>query len=568
MPTIAPYAKPYFPDDDGLPLVGGLLYTYETGTTTPKTAYKYYNGTAHTNPIVLDARGEPPDNSGIYLDSDIPYTFVLKDSDGNEIWSRDYITSKIGAEQIQGVGVIQVDTIADMKSLTGLANGALVQPAEYYSGDGFRPAVRRFIVDATPPTENGGTVIHDDAGAGYFALDVATECDIKEFGAKVDDATDDYTAIQACLDAADAEGFTPTHSNGIARIGTMLSVPALVKFKGQGTIRKAANIDMIELLNGSCLEGIKLRGTGSTYTGRGVVIGTNGDQDILNCDIVDMDGYCVEYESGVGDVGFRSTIRGGTIYRTTRTNPAIKYPDSETNGDRKVISVDSEGGWLCDFAGCATVLVENCNALNFQFNSASKKVCLQGNRIATTGLDLDVLGMNHSISGNIVAGVIDLNSGTNNSQIGPNWDAGVTDNSGSSTNRVYGQAANITPVWNASGTAPAIGNGSISGRAVREGMNLKIFITIVMGSTTTFGTGVYTFTLPSPYSSYTVKQAVGIARALDSGTNYRIGVVVTSAGTPTFSVYSDAGSGQWSPTVPFTWATNDTILMQIDCEIG
>lgn len=47
--------------DSGLPNAGGLIYTYEPGTTTPKTAYQDQSlSTAHTNPIELDANGRPP----------------------------------------------------------------------------------------------------------------------------------------------------------------------------------------------------------------------------------------------------------------------------------------------------------------------------------------------------------------------------------------------------------------------------------------------------------------------------------------------------------------------------
>ena len=50
-----------FFDNSGVPLAGGLLYSYEAGTTTPAPTYTTSAGTiAHTNPIVLDAAGRPP----------------------------------------------------------------------------------------------------------------------------------------------------------------------------------------------------------------------------------------------------------------------------------------------------------------------------------------------------------------------------------------------------------------------------------------------------------------------------------------------------------------------------
>lgn len=68
-----------FFDDNGAPLVGGLLYTYAAGTTTPLTTYTDSTGTvANTNPIVLDAAGRTPNE--IWIDGGLLYKFVLKDS--------------------------------------------------------------------------------------------------------------------------------------------------------------------------------------------------------------------------------------------------------------------------------------------------------------------------------------------------------------------------------------------------------------------------------------------------------------------------------------------------------
>ena len=48
----------YF-NNDGTVAAGGLLYTYVTGTSTPKATYHDVNGKEkHANPIVLDSKGE------------------------------------------------------------------------------------------------------------------------------------------------------------------------------------------------------------------------------------------------------------------------------------------------------------------------------------------------------------------------------------------------------------------------------------------------------------------------------------------------------------------------------
>lgn len=67
-------------DNNGNPLSGGKLYTYEAGTTTPLTTYTSSTGvTPHTNPIILDAAGRVP-NGEIWLDYFELYKFVVKTS--------------------------------------------------------------------------------------------------------------------------------------------------------------------------------------------------------------------------------------------------------------------------------------------------------------------------------------------------------------------------------------------------------------------------------------------------------------------------------------------------------
>jgi len=76
--------------DNGTPLVGGLLYTYLAGTTTPAATYTSSTGvTANANPIVLNAAGRPPNE--VWLTDGIRYKLVLKTSTGVQIWVMDNI---------------------------------------------------------------------------------------------------------------------------------------------------------------------------------------------------------------------------------------------------------------------------------------------------------------------------------------------------------------------------------------------------------------------------------------------------------------------------------------------
>ena len=92
------------------PLSGGLVYTYEAGTTTAKATYQE-DDTENTNPVVLDSTGR----AEIYGTGS--YKFVLKTSAGVTIWTLDNIKG-IGEYQtliqdVDGDTKIQTEESAD-----------------------------------------------------------------------------------------------------------------------------------------------------------------------------------------------------------------------------------------------------------------------------------------------------------------------------------------------------------------------------------------------------------------------------------------------------------------------
>ena len=59
MATLLPDGKQSYTTATGAPLVGGRLYTYDAGTSTPRPTYSDAAGLVpNTNPVILDARGE------------------------------------------------------------------------------------------------------------------------------------------------------------------------------------------------------------------------------------------------------------------------------------------------------------------------------------------------------------------------------------------------------------------------------------------------------------------------------------------------------------------------------
>jgi hypothetical protein len=98
-------------NSNGVPLVGGKLYSYAAGTTTPLTTYSNYElSAANTNPVILDSRGE----AFVYCSSLLK--LILKTSDDVVIWTVDNIHPKFifsSFSDADGDTKIEVEKIAD-----------------------------------------------------------------------------------------------------------------------------------------------------------------------------------------------------------------------------------------------------------------------------------------------------------------------------------------------------------------------------------------------------------------------------------------------------------------------
>lgn len=89
MASLSPTPKLQFFGTDGLPLVGGKLYTYAAGTTTPLATYTDYTGnTSNTNPVILDSNGQ----ANVWLPDTTGYKYILKDADDVTLYTVDYVS--------------------------------------------------------------------------------------------------------------------------------------------------------------------------------------------------------------------------------------------------------------------------------------------------------------------------------------------------------------------------------------------------------------------------------------------------------------------------------------------
>lgn len=121
-----------------------------------------------------------------------------------------------------------------------------------------------------------------------------------------------------------------------------------------------------------------------------------------------------------------------------------------------------------------------------------------------------------------------------------------------------------TPTFTAdSGTAPAIGNGTLTGAYTRVGRLIQAEIKIVVGSTTTMGSGgVLQFGLPVAASSSA--GATGTAYIDDTGTGWTIGFPTLRTSTQvdiSLAVPGTIGTTRVTNAAPMTWATGDSMVI-------
>lgn len=141
MAVLTPTPKTQFLTASGAPLVGGKVYTYIAGTTTPQATYTDSTGaTPNANPTILDSRGE----ANIWLGGST-YKIKLTDANDVEIWSVDNVSAPTAALSpvLSGNVTIDSNTPGPALKITQTGTGPVLRVQD--SSD---PDVTPFIIDA------------------------------------------------------------------------------------------------------------------------------------------------------------------------------------------------------------------------------------------------------------------------------------------------------------------------------------------------------------------------------------------------------------------------------------
>ena len=204
--TLSPLAGAgaQFFDNNGVPLAGGLIYTYAAGTSTPLATYTTISGNiANSNPIVLDSAGRTPQE--IWLTVGYGYKFILKDSSFAQIGSYDNIPNN------------SPSPFANDASSVAYEQGYQVTAGAFVVGKSYliTSVGNTNFVSIGAATNTVGvyfTATGAGSGTGTAQLSRTVQAkfqdsiSVKDFGAVGDGTTDDTNAILAAIAGMPSNG--------------------------------------------------------------------------------------------------------------------------------------------------------------------------------------------------------------------------------------------------------------------------------------------------------------------------------------------------------------------------
>lgn len=336
-------------------------------------------------------------------------------------------------------------------------------------------------------------------------------------------------------------------------------------------IYKSSDGDHVSFFANAGLQDISFYGDGGNYTGRGLVIAAGeGQQNCENVNIGDYDGYCIDFtDTTAGSQSFWSKMK---IYRHggVSADYAVHVEDAAELAayPRHFSIIESEGTKFITLGGCNGLFVDNSYIGEVEYSTNSRGAKFVACRYGSNSSAVTMRGYNHTIAGCNVSPVITLASGVGECAItGNSYNNAIpiVDNSGNGGRNIIDTVAYaFTPSLTTGGTAPTLGNGTLTAVVTRHGACISVTYNLLIGSTTNLGTGEIRFSLPTtPVATGSgVVQHVGQCVCYDSSGNTRTyGHVAVTPGVAyaTFATASDVVFANG----PFTWATGDWLRATI-----
>lgn len=118
---------------------------------------------------------------------------------------------------------------------------------------------------------------------------------------------------------------------------------------------------------------------------------------------------------------------------------------------------------------------------------------------------------------------------------------------------------NNSVTWTATSVNPSIGNGSLTGNYDIVGGMLHYSVALTAGSTTTLGTGEWSFSAPIAATVTTI----GSVWAFNTGIAYYAGICRIEASGTTIQCFANNSALAFGPAEPFSWGNADRLQISI-----
>ena len=505
-------------------------------------------------------------------------------------------------------------SIAALKLLDKTKYG-LAQVAGYYTAGDRGGGVYYLDSADTTSVDNGGTVIVANDG-GRLKLIFRGYISVRQFGAKGDGVTDDTAAINNTILALEALGggtayFPATDYNNGKWYRTLGSVfvsgTADIRLLGDSnTMIKSHATTAVDMVVAGDPSNVSQRSAFVIFQGLRLwgATGTNGNgiraRKLTNLRVYD----CSLFNHGLNGAQFSDTytfkmintesVGNGQngLYCTdaAANNSTIQGCRFNDNDTVNMAGVRIEGlhynvildkndfefnhyGAFIDGSHAVSVTqnyfeLNNAAAVYIPPGSTARGVSINQNSVFSTLIDVNnVAGV--QLEGNVfeaggtvvnVGNCTEVDIGTNSF---PGGGSIATNDVGRTDFSAFGTWTTYTPVWTAS-TAPSIGNGTLTGSFKRIGKTCFLRVRWAAGSTTTFGTGAWLFSLP--FQAVNVGQAEWYGTSKhNNGANTKLNAIVpiVQANLSTFSLYNATDGSAVTNTSPAVWANGDAFQINI-----
>ena len=127
----------------------------------------------------------------------------------------------------------------------------------------------------------------------------------------------------------------------------------------------------------------------------------------------------------------------------------------------------------------------------------------------------------------------------------------------------FGPWPAYTPTWTSAGTAPVLGNGTLIGAYIQIEHFVVARVTLTMGSTTTYGTGNYYFSLPVSASGPAAATYMPWGSWAGSPAGTRSNGICVPQSTSSFYMEVGGTATVVGQLTPGTWASTNIICAQI-----